>query len=69
MVRLGDVVKRGREWYVLINGKTGERKPPISEELYDRLKAFSGGTRPHAKHDRLFVSGHRSPEDAMTGKA
>lgn len=59
-LRLSDVVSRGREWYVLINGKTGERKPPISDDLYSRLKSFSAHARPHAQHDRLFVSNHRA---------
>jgi integrase/recombinase XerD len=61
-IRLPDVVKRGREWYILINGKTGERKPPISEDVYSRLKHFSEHVRPHAKHDYLFTSSHRDPQ-------
>ena len=58
---LGDVVQRGREWYLLVHGKTGERKVPIDEDVYRRVKSFAGHGRSHTSNDRLFVSSHRHP--------
>jgi integrase len=60
-IEVGDVVKRGREWYVRISGKTGERMPPISEEVFDRLRKFALNGRGHATSERLFLSAHRDP--------
>jgi len=61
-IEVGDVVKRGREWYVRIDGKTGERMPPISEEVYDRLRKFALSGRARATSERLFLSSHRHPK-------
>lgn len=65
-IEVGDVVRRGREWYVRINGKTGERMPPISEEVYDRLRKFALHGRTGANgSERLFLSAHRDPESGQ----
>lgn len=57
-LQVGDVVVRGGSGFVKVRGKTGERMPPISPEVLQRLKRFIGNRHPA---QRLFMSQNRSP--------
>jgi integrase len=55
-LRLGDVVIDGRQRYLRVGGKTGERLVPLAPALAQRLERFAKRTRPEAASDVLFLT-------------
>jgi integrase len=58
-LRVGDIVSDGRQRYLRVGGKTGERLVPLAPELYQRLERFAKRTRPQAASDVLFLTSVR----------
>lgn len=59
-----DVIRQdGRYCFLRVADKTGERMPPISAELYRRLKAHAEGKtgRPRSGDPHLFLATRRRP--------
>jgi integrase len=55
-LRLNDVVVDGRQRYLRVGGKTGERLVPLAPGLSQRLERFAKRTRPQAASDVLFLT-------------
>lgn len=63
-LRVEDVFERDRRYYfVTVSGKTGRRQPPISAQLYRRLRAYAAGRsgRPRTRDPHLFIAERRRP--------
>jgi integrase/recombinase XerD len=55
-LRAADLVEMGRERYIKVGGKTGERLVPLQPSLYMRLRKLAG-----RGGERVFVTSRRSP--------
>ncbi len=58
-LRPSDLKEVGRERYVQVRGKTGERLVPVMPMLYTRLKRYAG------RGDRIFMTVRKSPLTAQ----
>jgi integrase/recombinase XerD len=55
-LRIQDLVVQGRQRFLRVRGKTGERLVPLRPALYVRLEKFIRRTRPECGTDSIFVT-------------
>src|SRR5581483_11296621 len=59
---LADLIVMGRERYVKVRGKTGERLVPLKPQVFERLRRFADRGRPSGVQSQsLFVGARRAP--------
>jgi integrase len=58
-LRASDLTEVGRERYIKVRGKTGERLVPLMPTLYMRLRRYAG------RGDRIFMTVRKSPRTGV----